>query len=156
MSHKFRYALLFVGIYLLSLVAMLPANYVVKQLESRTTQLTTHGVTGTLWSGEIQLLETEVASLENVQWTLSPLALLYGQLELNFLSVSSEQSFEGRAQLSLLDNGLSLSDLRVRFPVALYEQQLGLKGLELSGQLELQLAQLDIHDGRCSVAALVA
>ena len=147
MRSKFLYSLLFIVVYLISLVVMLPANYVVKQAKPHASQLVIDGVTGTLWSGEIEYLKADVVELTNVRWSLSPLALLLGEAQLEFISVSSEQSIEGTLELALWGDELELSDLWIRFPISLYEQQLGLAGLDLTGQIDFRLETINYQNG---------
>lgn len=147
MSKKFLYPLLFVVIYLVSLFAMLPANYVVKHLSLYAPQVTVKGISGTIWSGDIQYLQTNDIVLENLSWQLSPLSLLWGTAAIELFSVSAQQSIEGELKVALWGEEISLNHLRIRFPVSQYAQQMQISDYGLSGQFELQVEHLNYQLG---------
>ncbi len=147
MKSKIGYALLFFGVFLLSVLVMTPATYVASILEKKVDGLTLYGVEGTLWSGDMQALEIEGTVLENIEWSLSPLALLFGNAQLHMRSRSDELQGSGVVEIGLLNHEIILRDTTVKLPVEAYAPQLGLADFDLTGELELNLDQLKYQEG---------
>ncbi len=147
MKSKIGYAVLFFGVFLLSLLVMTPATYVASILEEEVDGLTLYGVEGTLWSGEMQALEIEGVVLENIEWSLSPLALLFGNAQLHMTSSSDGLQGGGVVEIGLLSHEITLYDTVVQLPVEKYAPQLGLADFDLTGELELNLNQLRYQQG---------
>ena len=147
MSKRYLYSMLFLVVYLLGLLALIPANYLIKQLSPYAPQLEAVGVSGTLWQGSVQHLTVDAYELENLSWSLSPFPLLLGQAKIDFISVSAEQSIEGVASVGLSGDSIELNQLRVRFPLTQYAHQLQIAEFDLTGQIELQLDYLQYQLG---------
>ncbi|MCF6217816.1 MAG: type II secretion system protein N [Gammaproteobacteria bacterium] len=147
MKSKIAYALLFFGVYLLSLWVILPATYVASILEEQVDGLMLYGVEGTLWSGEMRALEVEGVVLENVEWSLSPWPLLLGNAQLNITSISDGLQGRGVVEIDLLSHEVTLYDSVVKLPVERYAAPLGLADFDLTGEFELNLNQLRYQQG---------
>ncbi|VAW87901.1 hypothetical protein MNBD_GAMMA18-1309 [hydrothermal vent metagenome] len=150
MKSRIGYALVFCGIYVLSLLAITPASFVSKELESQVEGLALYGVEGTLWSGELQALEINGIRLKNVEWSLSPFALLLGNARLQFALNSDELQSDGVVEIGLLSDSTTLRDVDIRFPIEKYAQQLGVAGFDLSGNIELNLHHLTYQNNLIS------
>jgi len=147
---RIGYALVFCGIYALSLLAITPASFVSEELEERVEGLALYGVKGTVWSGELQALEVNGTRLNNVEWSLSPLALLLGNMRLQFSLNSDGLQGEGVVEVDLLGDSVTLQDVDIRFPIEKYAQQLGVADFDLSGNIELNLYHLTYQDNLIS------
>ncbi len=147
MKSRIGYALIFCGIYALSLLAIIPASFVSESLEKRVEGLTLYGVKGTAWSGELQALEINGTRLKNIEWSLSPFTLLLGNARLQLSLNSDGLRGDGMVEIGLLSGSTTLQDVKIKFPIEKYEQQLGLAGFDLNGDVDLDLGQLTYQDG---------
>ncbi len=144
------HAVLFFAVFFISLLTIAPANYFAQQMQGQIKGVTLQGVGGTLWSGNIQALEIEGFIIENIEWSLSPFALLLGHAQLDFSSLASDLQSAGRVDVNLFNQEIEISSAMLRFPLESYAQMLGVSELGLSGQLELQLEEASYHEGRIS------
>lgn len=142
MKSRIGYALIFCGIYALSLLAITPASFVSEELEKRVEGLALYGVKGTAWSGELQALEINGTRLKNIEWSLSPFALLLGNAQLQFILNSDGLQGDGVVEVGLLSGSTTLRDVEIKFPIEKYAQQLGVADFDLSGNIELNLHHL--------------
>lgn len=73
-------------LYALTLLWNLPATFVWKRLEGQLpTPVTLHGLTGTLWSGQVTRLEVDGVDQGKLRWDWLPARLLRGQIGLDLL-----------------------------------------------------------------------
>jgi|SRR5690554_514674 len=100
MSKKVRYSIILaIAIYLIGLIAYLPARLVVA-LAPIPAQLEMHGVSGTLWQGRIDYVQLEQRSLEQIEWQLFPLALLGAQLAADVqITATGNNPIDGSARI---------------------------------------------------------
>ena len=147
MKSRIGYFLLFLSVFVVCLIAMTPASFVVGKIQENVPDVTIYGASGTLWSGQGQAVAVPGALLKNVEWHLSPWALLTGHARLAFSSISSELHSEGVLDVDLLSESVTLHDTIVRFPVDTYAEQLGVADFDLTGQFELSLGQLHYQEG---------
>ncbi|MEJ6654388.1 MAG: type II secretion system protein N [Pseudomonas sp.] len=73
-------------LYVLTLLWNLPAAFVWKRLEGQLpTPVTLHGLTGTLWSGQVARMEVDGIDQGQLSWDWLPSRLLRGQIGLDLL-----------------------------------------------------------------------
>ena len=70
MKQKVLIAVLFLTVYLMFLLARLPATLVVRHLPLPPNLVQLEGVSGTLWSGQIARLQYASESLTQLRWEL--------------------------------------------------------------------------------------
>lgn len=114
------YALVGLGVYLLSLVAFLPASWIA-WLAHRASQGTVMlaSPNGTLWHGEGDLIVRGHAgsqSLGVVGWRVNPLPLFLGKLAVGLRGLGDA---DGRANVRLGFNSIEVNELRAILPVQL-------------------------------------
>ncbi|MGI0153048.1 type II secretion system protein N [Pseudidiomarina sp. WS423] len=120
-------------LYLIILLATAPARWL--SLANDVLPAGTHitPLQGTLWRGTMNLqaqLPTGASlNLEQVEWQLSPLALLLGKLDLQ-LSIPAGNVFEGQVQLVAAS-----ADEELAAPATEQGPEVGLQVLQLSGEL---------------------
>lgn len=147
MKSRIGYFLLFLSVFVLSMIVMTPASFVASKMQEYIPEVEMYGVDGTLWSGQSQAVVVSGELLKNVEWQLSPWPLLVGNVRLAFSSISSELHSEGVVDFDLLTKVVALSDTMIRFPIDHYANKLGIADFGLAGQFELNLAQLSYQDG---------
>ena len=93
-------------LYLAALIWTLPAAVVWKRIEHQLpVPVTLHGLTGTLWSGEVAQLVVDGVNQGRLSWSWLPSQLLRGRIGLDLVW----QPREGRVSAQLLAGGDSLA-----------------------------------------------
>lgn len=151
------YILVVLTTLVLGLVAKLPATTIWQAVEPRQTAgVAMRGVTGTLWRGEVAVLEMSGVTLEQVAWKVRPIALLRGRLQATWSTRFGEGHVTGAASISPSGDlhlyrstgQIAASDLQRFFSLPVGPQ--GRISLDLE-QIELQLAPLYVHSARGEV-----
>ncbi|NTS75845.1 type II secretion system protein N [Catenovulum sp. SM1970] len=130
-----------VVLYLVFLIATIPAHLVVSQISvPRTVQLGM--VSGTVWDGKFNAVLVNGILLKNVRWSFSPSALLTGKLGVDFKISNSRRSkhvsAEGFAYLGF--SGFATDETKVNIPAALFKQRFGLSMIDsVTGVIRIDL-----------------
>ncbi|WP_299795569.1 type II secretion system protein N [uncultured Shewanella sp.] len=101
--------------YLVFLIALLPASVVVS-LAPLPNTISLNGVSGTIWSGEVESLTVEKRQLELVQWELSPWSLFLGKVRLDLVSGNRGTVVNGKGSVTLSMDGIQAQALRFEAP----------------------------------------
>jgi general secretion pathway protein N len=115
-----KYALLGVLVYLLAVIALLPASYTYSRALPylpKTLPLALHDLDGSLWSGRANTLAWRSTPLGALQWKLSPWSLLGGQLALDVLLQDSDTHITSHAVITR-DGAITLHNVNARLPAA--------------------------------------
>lgn len=97
-------------LYLLTLLWNMPATFVWKRLEGQLpAAVTLHGLTGTLWSGQVARMEVDGVDQGRLSWDWLPSRLLNGQVGLDLLW--QPRSGKVNAQLNAGLGSLTLTDI---------------------------------------------
>ena len=132
--------------YLVFLLALLPAQYATGWLAKRLPAVQLIGVTGTVLSGQADILEIQGIPVGALRWQfdwLAPFSLTYGyRLELD----SADGSVSGRADAR--GARLYLRALQGHVPVSAFERWLPLPSHSLQGTLELNVKEVNLNSGR--------
>ncbi|MCG9748375.1 type II secretion system protein N [Shewanella sp. Isolate8] len=104
-----------VFVYLVFLIALFPASLAVK-LAPLPKQVSVSGISGTIWSGEIDTLMLQKRRLEQVSWQLSPWGLLTGKANIDFVVGSRATAVNGKGFVSLSMSGIDASGVRFDAP----------------------------------------
>ncbi|MBD3670589.1 MAG: type II secretion system protein N [Gammaproteobacteria bacterium] len=159
-----RTAIIIGIIYLLALVATIPANLFSGLINRNLAGVTVSGLRGSIWNGHIDRLTVRQASLEGVEWHFQPWAILLGRLQLgleyadtqNRLELSVAQGFTGTQHIRGLDGQLRVAYVQSLTPYAIPEFKGGLlfEDVDLqfedgmpssaSGRIQWQGAAIDI------------
>lgn len=153
MSKKVRYSLIVaLAIYLIGLIAYLPARLVVA-LVPIPAQLHLHGVSGTLWQGRINYLQFDQRSLEGIEWQLYPLALLAGQLAADVeIAPTVKNPIDGSARLQAgLFESLRVENARFNAELGTLGAWLNIPNLvPLQGNVVLGVTEFQYGDPVCT------
>lgn len=104
-----------VCIYLVFLIALLPASFVVK-MAPIPNGISLNGVSGSIWSGSIEAVEIQKRQLEQVQWQLSPWGLFLGQARLDLVIGNRGTAVNGKGLVTLSMSGVDAEGLRFEAP----------------------------------------
>ena len=102
-------------IYLVFLVVLFPASMAVK-LAPIPANTVISGVSGTIWSGSIDMLSVQKRQLEMVRWDLSVASLLTGTVKADISIGSRSSAVNGKGVVAYSFSGLDISGLRFEAP----------------------------------------
>ncbi|MEM9101238.1 MAG: type II secretion system protein N [Pseudomonadota bacterium] len=146
MGKYLRFGGLAILLYILFLLATIPADFVVRQVAGQLQGVTLIGPSGTLWRGELQsvvIKNRQVSNLtiNNVKWSFSFLGLFTGKtaisLELN------DESINGTATIGRTFSGKIVGhDVYLKMPLELMNPLMRKSRVQTKGTLNTQLDNL--------------
>jgi len=150
-----RYAIFAGACYIIFIIATLPASVVVsyaKQNLQLQRQLQISAVTGTVWSGSAESVQTNGLNLGTVQWDLKILPLLFGKVKayINFNNKESgTKKISGSGLVAVSYSGeLSLNDFSAALSAdALAPLMYGLPA-RFAGNLNIRVDSLTLIKGK--------
>ncbi|MCK4587424.1 MAG: type II secretion system protein N [Gammaproteobacteria bacterium] len=107
------------------------------------------GISGSVWSGKANVAAIKGTRFENVEWTLRPWVLLFGEVGLSWRfrdsdSQGSRKGSYGQGVTSLgLDGSISFSSLEAQVPVSMVASMANMKALQPSGSISLNLQDVE-------------
>jgi general secretion pathway protein N len=124
MQLKRRHIIIVLAVYLIALVATIPAQLFTGVINRNLPGVTVTDLEGSIWSGRIGRLYLPQASLEGVEWHLQPLALLLGRLQVgleyadrqNRIELALARGFTGSTQLRGLEGQVQVDWLQGMTP----------------------------------------
>lgn len=141
MMQKWAWFIVAMIVFGISLLAHLPARLVLPEQSGKLRLL---GIGGTVWRGEIQQIRYShrVLPVRNLNWVVSPTALLTGTLKADFHEQHTPMN-RGRIGLNLLSRQIQLQALHWEFPGSALDPWFR-AGAGLQGHfvIDLQSAQL--------------
>ncbi len=102
-------------IYLVFLIALLPASVVVR-LAPLPNTISLSGVSGSIWSGSVETVTIQKRQLEQVQWDLSPWSLFLGKAKLDLVIGNRGSAVNGKGLVTLSMSGIKAQGLRFEAP----------------------------------------
>lgn len=149
MKRPLLYALLGLGAYLITLLASFPAvlayRWAGPWLDK--SPITLAAVEGRVWEGRAGMLSYQKRPLGRVSWSLSPSALLLGQLSLSWKLDLEEGTVQGEASLAR-DGELVLHELKGRLPAAQLTALYPIPMVSIDGLVALRLDEVLIQGGQ--------
>lgn len=106
-----------VSVYLVFLVAQLPASLIVPMLESRAA-ISMSGVSGTLWRGEATHLWFQNRHLGELHWKMRPLYLLLGRYTNRIEINNASDQIHGEGDFALGFDDMRLTSAEIESPVS--------------------------------------
>lgn len=100
-----------VSSYILFLLILVPAANIAPLLNTPATGVKLHGISGSLWSGEIDHVSIKNQNIQSVKWSLNPLAIFGANLSTNLESSFQGQPLSTQLSYSLLSNNSTLNNL---------------------------------------------
>ncbi|WP_428775590.1 type II secretion system protein N [Vibrio sp.] len=145
-------SLLFLSVFVVSLLAHLPAALVVKHAPLPA-QLAIEGVSGTLWQGQASQVNWQRRSLGPLSWQWQPSRLIEGKLaaQLRLSGKESDYALAGRGEVGLSLSGAYAQNLLASLPASAVIKQLPLPPLpvELGGQVEINIRHWQYQPPYC-------
>jgi general secretion pathway protein N len=102
-------------IYLVFLVVLFPASMAVK-LAPIPANVVVSGVSGTVWSGSIDMLSVQKRQVELVQWDLSVASLFTGTVKADISIGTRSSAVNGKGVVAYSFGGLDVTGLRFEAP----------------------------------------
>lgn len=126
-----------------SLLAHLPAQLVLSENSGKFQFM---GVGGSVWQGEVKqiLFSGKALPIRNLNWTVSPTALLTGTFKADFYEQHTPIN-RGNMGLNLLSRQLELHALHWQLPSRSLDPWIPLKGVRAKGHLVLDLQTLQLQ-----------
>jgi len=137
-----RGVLVGVAAYLLFLLVAAPAVKVLPLFQSRLQNIQLAGVEGSLWSGKAAQLDVSPLQLKDVRWSFRPFSLFVGRAEFKIHSQLEAQKIRAKVGSTFLGRPY-LSDLRGRIRANDLLYWLGLKPVQLDGQLDFHIDDVE-------------
>ncbi len=137
-----RGVLVGVTAYLLFLLMAAPAVKVLPLFQSRLQNIQLAGVEGSLWSGKAAQLDVSPLQLKDVHWSFRPFSLFVGRAEFKVHGQLQAQGIKAKVGSTLLGSPY-LSDLRGRVSANDLFYWLGLKQVQLGGQLHFHIDEVE-------------
>lgn len=138
---------LLAGVFVLAVavLALLPASLAVSALSvvPAANALRLDDVRGSLWRGSVSRLFWAEHELGALAWQVHPLALLRGRVDAELVLTGAVNA---RTRLQRNWSSLRLHDLQAELPAAWLDPVLASPGLRPQGDLQLQIAQLEVRD----------
>lgn len=144
MLKKLKIAFVLVLIYMVFMLALLPARFVTSHLEQKNLmppQVALGTVTGTVWQGNLSSLTYQGVVLDNVKWELSPLSIFTGTISVGFKAGKPRSAIRASGQLAFNNEGLAAHNLSIKTSLAPLLQSYPLPyGLTSTGRVNLNIA----------------
>lgn len=130
-----------VGTFVVFALVTLPASVITSPLAKQGLLLS--GVSGTVWHGAAQVVQSGNARIGSVQWQLHPLALLRGRAAADLKLMRVDGFAQGYVEASR-SGRVTLRDISAALPLSVLPPQFVAGGW--NGNLKLQLTTADIVD----------
>lgn len=141
-------------IFLLFLIAYLPASQVINRI-NLPANIKIYGISGTIWNGRAQQIEVNQLPVQDVDWSINPLALFIGRLNIDVRAGNARDaqaiSFAGPISTRIFsEQNLQLSNFELYLPVDTVLARVPLPlPVNASGRFKATIAQLDYNE-RCN------
>ena len=112
----FKYTLGTVVLYVVFLIVLLPASFVVNQV-TLPPSLQLGMIQGTLWQGQVSSVKVEKLDLKNVQWDLIVSSLFAGRLNLDLNIGNSRDPIRGNGYVGYSLDGVFAEQFTLNAPV---------------------------------------
>lgn len=171
MKQKKWYFIVFILVFLWSVIAHLPASWLYAHLPIQTqassqTQASLQrdvelqGISGTIWKGSVQQLNVERQQLGSLYWDFQPSQLLTGKAQFKVrFGQNSDLKLAGKGEVGIGFSGAYAKNFVASVPIDKLVRQLELVSkfkqqvpVDLSGQLELSLRHFSYAQPWCDSA----
>jgi general secretion pathway protein N len=151
MKSVLKWGSLCLFVYLVFLIVKLPAVQVLPRTELYS-NISTVGVSGTLWNGHASRLQVNGIAVNDVNWSLSFFPLLLGQINLDIKAGKirdvEQISINGNVQLSFSGLEIQAEDLLAYIPTDLVISLLPLPiPIQADGRFKVQLDEIAYEAG---------
>lgn len=150
-KHIILFSMLGIMVYLIMLVAKLPATQVLHRVLPQNVVM--ENITGTVWNGKSDSININGITMDSVKWNVSLLALFSGKLGVNIQAgnVTNQQQLSIRGYAAIAVNQKIYADnLVVRGPARLLAAYVPMPlPVKLDGQLRVNLANAVFNQQVC-------
>lgn len=101
------------------------------------------GISGTIWRGQANVIESRGVALTNLNWTMQPMQLFLGRAAFQIESDVGNGFVNGNVAVTITGNA-RISDLRASIPLGVLQQAIASPGLSGSGNLSFE--EITIED----------
>jgi general secretion pathway protein N len=122
--------------YLVCLLAMFPINLAYKLISPKNLPVEVVAVSGTVWNGEL-VFKHAVSGQVKFNWQLSPLNLLWGQINSQVSFKGAQLDGKGALSMGLIGGDIELSHATAYINSALINQPLRAQKITVQGDVEL-------------------
>jgi len=123
-------------LYCFFLVSNLPAKMVISWAVPKSNNaLSITSPQGTIWSGKMASIGAKGVNINNFEWDLNLLPLLYGNISIDFVFGDEESHGTGSINLSLSSNKIDVDNLEARLPISMLTPLMIGVPAKLDGQL---------------------
>lgn len=119
-----------------------PASIIEKFLPNN---ITTAGLSGTLWNGNVQNIVIDKIGLQNTKWSANPLSLLVGKVQAD-VSIDSG-NLKGDFNTTYAGSEVFANDIDLKGQLSLLSPYFERFGLTINGQFEALFENLHIKNG---------
>lgn len=141
MQRAWQAAIFLVVVIIIFLISQLPARFVYQHI-AKYIPVHVQGVSGSVWAGKARTLEFGTLSLHALSWELSPLALLKGELQIDWTLGDPVMRFDGSLSLAL--NQVHITHTRGRIDALALTQQLPDQAMVAGGFLEVDIEEITV------------
>lgn len=133
--------------YFFFMIGNIPANRVLNYLQQKgSIPATIYGVQGRIWSGHADsILIPGQPKLENVNWSINPLALVLARLSANIEAEIQKHPISGQISQRLIGGDLYANDVVTKLPAQTLQQLLDLPFGEFGGEFEIYLDNIHVQ-----------
>jgi len=133
----------FLIVIFISLIYKLPAQFVYQQLpQNKNMQLS--GISGSIWSGHVDSINTPQLTLNNLDWQLSAWALLVGDIDVHWTLDDSAVNLQG--DISLSGEHLQISNMKGQIDLLELDERIPEQPTVLGGQATIDIVQAELED----------
>ena len=145
--------LLFLLVFLISVVAHTPAAFVIKSMP-KVRDLSIQGVHGTIWHGDAQSVSWQRENFGQVSWDFRPTRLFKGKVEFALrFGRGSDLKLTGKGLAGVSMNGLYAENVLASMPVSSVMEKMTIPvPVDVKGQLELTLSEYRYGQPWCQSA----
>jgi len=142
-------AFLFIVVFI-SLIYKLPAKFVYQQFASNS-PVHLSGISGSIWSGHVEQIEIQQLVLKNLDWQLSPFALLLARADIQWRLNDEAAPLSGEVVVS--SSRLMINNLQGYIDLLAIAQRLPRQDIIAGGTVNLKDVELEIEQEKIMHAA---
>ena len=151
MKRPVHYVIFGVAVYIFAVIATLPVgrvyDHLLPYLQAAGVQLDKSSLEGSVWSGSARPQNLAGLPVENIQWDISPFALLIGRLSVDWQLQLDDGSLQGTVRLGT-EGVEALSDLQGTVPVSLLSGMMPALPIIPAGEIILDLDFVSLQGGK--------
>ncbi|MCK5336660.1 MAG: type II secretion system protein N [Gammaproteobacteria bacterium] len=134
--------------YFLFLLILTPAANIIPLLTPSSNKISLHGISGSLWSGEIDQVIFNKQKLQSLRWSLNPLSIFAASISTDLQTEYKGQSISSQLEYSLISKIITLNDLQSSIKATELQKILNLPFGQLDGEINIDLHTVDLVAGK--------